>query len=174
MSGVEIAGLVLGAVPLLISACEHYVEGIDTMKKWWRFEREISNTKRTLIAEQVVLQGTCERLLDGLVSASKLEHLLENAGSEEWKDKDLEKKLKHRLGKAYASFLACLLEMERLVGALSEMLEVSSKAEVRFFMGSDWMSLVSHETYRQHLVLVKISTSSSRGSKSPSRRKSVR
>ena len=130
MSGIEIAGLVLGSVPLLISACEHYAEGLETIHRWWRFEREISATKRVLIAEQVILQGTCERLLDGLVSASQLEHLLENAGSEEWKDTDLDRKLKRRLGKSYGPFHACTLEMQKLVIALNEMLEVGTSSEV--------------------------------------------
>jgi hypothetical protein len=32
MSGIEVAGLILGSIPLLISALEHYAEGVHTIK----------------------------------------------------------------------------------------------------------------------------------------------
>lgn len=129
-SGIDIAGIVLAAVPLLVAACERYAEGLETIKRWWRFEREISNVKRILIAEQVILQTTCERLLEGIVSPSRLDHLLENAGSPEWKDDDLERRLKRRLGKSYGSFISGLRDMETLVHELNKMLDVSEDFQV--------------------------------------------
>jgi len=40
MSGVEIAGFVLAAFPLLISAGEHYREGFEPLVKWKKFRTD--------------------------------------------------------------------------------------------------------------------------------------
>lgn len=40
MSGVELAGLVLGAFPLLISALEHYRNLADAAGIFWKIKRE--------------------------------------------------------------------------------------------------------------------------------------
>lgn len=45
MSGVEAAGLVLAAFPLLISALEHYRESAEVLKDWWRYKREYRKVK---------------------------------------------------------------------------------------------------------------------------------
>lgn len=39
MSGVEAAGFMLAAIPLVISALEHYTEGVETIQKWWRYQK---------------------------------------------------------------------------------------------------------------------------------------
>lgn len=41
MSSIEIAGLVLGALPLLISALEHYKDITDPVKVFFRFKGEL-------------------------------------------------------------------------------------------------------------------------------------
>lgn len=45
MSGVEAAGFVLAAFPLLISALEHYRESAEVLKDWWRYKREYRKVK---------------------------------------------------------------------------------------------------------------------------------
>lgn len=40
LTGVETAGLVLASFPLLISALEHYREGFESLKEWWKFRTE--------------------------------------------------------------------------------------------------------------------------------------
>ena len=129
-SGIEIAGLVLGSIPLLVSALEHYAEGVETIERWWRYQRELAAIKRMLKAEQVVFQGTCERLLTGLVTASELDDLLDNAGGEGWKDKELDRGLQRRLGRAYASYTECVENMASVIKELKEKLELSPEGKV--------------------------------------------
>lgn len=42
MSGVEIAGLVLGAIPLVIAALEHYEDALDPTIAFLMWNRELS------------------------------------------------------------------------------------------------------------------------------------
>ncbi|PVH79284.1 hypothetical protein DL98DRAFT_420730 [Cadophora sp. DSE1049] len=40
MSGIEIASLVLGGFPLLISTAEYYREGFEPLAKWYKFRSQ--------------------------------------------------------------------------------------------------------------------------------------
>ena len=48
MSGIEIAGLVLGAIPLVISALEHYENALDSTIAFIRWNRELSTAIQKL------------------------------------------------------------------------------------------------------------------------------
>ncbi|MCJ1392198.1 hypothetical protein MMC18_005065 [Xylographa bjoerkii] len=127
-TGVEIAGFVLAALPLVISGLEHYAEGVETIERWWRYQREFAATKRLLAAEQIILEGTCERLLNGLVT--ELDELINHPGGSGWKDPELDKKLQRRLGRAYNSFMECVENMASIMKELKEKLELSSEGEL--------------------------------------------
>jgi hypothetical protein len=72
-SGVEIAGLVLASMPLVVSALEHYIDGIGTLERWWRYKREVNKVVRLLAADQVLFQGTDEKLLNAVLTPTELE-----------------------------------------------------------------------------------------------------
>ena len=73
----EAVGLVLGVIPLVISALEYYAEGVH---KRWRYKRELSSLKRILDAEFVRYLNTCEELLSGIVPNATLAALLDFPG----------------------------------------------------------------------------------------------
>ncbi|QVM06016.1 hypothetical protein D8B26_000726 [Coccidioides posadasii str. Silveira] len=54
MSGIEVAGLVLGAIPILVSALEAFIKGVSTIKKWMRYKTELKNLLRALITDVLV------------------------------------------------------------------------------------------------------------------------
>lgn len=39
MSGFEIAGVVLGAFPIVMSGLERYRKAFEPLKSWWKFQR---------------------------------------------------------------------------------------------------------------------------------------
>lgn len=105
MSGFEIVGVVLGGIPLVISALEHYREGVTIIHKWRRYQRERQILVSTLRTEKVKLENTCEALLHGLVPRSQIRAMIEDpfrAGH--WKDAQVRRKLKARLDTAFESF----------------------------------------------------------------------
>jgi hypothetical protein len=48
MSGIEVAGLALGALPILIAALESYNESLDPVKSFINWERELPKFIRKL------------------------------------------------------------------------------------------------------------------------------
>ena len=117
MSGAEAAGLVLGAIPLVVSALEHYVEGVDTITRWWRYKAELTSLANILYAENARFLLTCERLLRDIVSAHDLELLMADPGGPQWADVELENKLRQRLQFSYAAYSQAV---EDMAGAVKE------------------------------------------------------
>src|SRR4051794_4057127 len=72
MSGFEVAGVVLGSLPLVISALEHYRDGLRSIQRWRKYERELQSLVRNLETERAKLQNVCEKLLVGLVPPSRI------------------------------------------------------------------------------------------------------
>jgi len=133
VTGVETAGLVLGALPLVISALESYAEGVETIHKWWRYSRELASLRRILDAEFVRYLNTCEELLAGLVPNVTLAALLDNPGGEQWQDPEIERKLRLRLRKSFSSYLETVADMNDVITVLESKLELDSEGKVRCF-----------------------------------------
>ena len=139
VTGIETAGLVLGSLPLVISALEHYAEGISTIIKWWHFKKEILCLVRSLEAEQARFLNTCELLLEGLVPAQDLEKLIQNAGGEQWKDDELDAKLRRRLHRSHMPYLNSVTGMQEALEEIKTKLELNAEGKV-----SVSVSLVVH------------------------------
>jgi hypothetical protein len=97
MSGFEIAGIVLGSIPLVISALEHYSEGLSTIQRWRKYKRELQSLVRNLETERVKLQNVCEKLLVGIVPPSDIEAMIEKPFGDLWRQDDIQKKIQFRL-----------------------------------------------------------------------------
>ena len=146
MSGIEVTGLVLGAFPLLslystlriamrliklaVTGLEHYSEGLQTIGRWWRYKRSSAHLARILDAEYGRFQGTCEKLLDGLVSEALLDHLVLNPYDPLWKSPDLRKKLKRRLGRDHRRYFCCVDAMDEAINDLWDRLELDEYGKV--------------------------------------------
>lgn len=125
MSGVEIAGFVLGAIPLMISALEHYKDTAEVLDTWWKVKREWRKCKHDLKYHMTTFEENLEELLLPLiVDEERMKRLLENPGGPEWKDPALEILLKGRLPKTYSSYLDTMQEMKEVVNGLNDALGI--------------------------------------------------
>ena len=125
VTGVETAGLVLGSLPLVVSALEHYAEGVNTIGKWWRYKKELLGLVRVLDAENARFLNTCEILLGGLVSASEVDNLIQHPGGPEWQDNELDRRLCQRLHRSYTPYLQSVGDMEDALRELKGKLGIS-------------------------------------------------
>ena len=121
MSGVEVAGLILGAFPLLITALEHYRESAEVLGDWWKFKRKYIKCKRDVEYHQITFTSNLEELLLPLiVDDDQLELLLASPGGLAWQDDALEKKLRERLPNAYNAYLDSINEINEVMKKLTQ------------------------------------------------------
>ncbi|RDI76572.1 Nucleoporin [Venturia inaequalis] len=124
MSGVEAAGFVLAAFPLLISALEHYRESAEVLKEWWQYKREYRKVKDEICFHRLAFEQNLEKYLLPLIADEHVLHtlIIEPLG-EAWEAPELEEKLKARLPRAYELYLSTISQMndtmEELLNVLS-------------------------------------------------------
>ncbi|GAP93126.1 hypothetical protein SAMD00023353_6800200 [Rosellinia necatrix] len=126
MSGFEVAGLVLGAVPLLISALEHYGDGWSTLKRWRKYEHELRSVERNLHTERVKLQNVCEKLLVGIVPESQIEAMIKDPLGSLWRDERTHRKIQSRLWEGYGLFEDTIADIKKAVDEMKERIENQS------------------------------------------------
>tara|TARA_R110002003_G_scaffold284_2_gene18279 strand:- start:11134 stop:11562 length:429 start_codon:yes stop_codon:yes gene_type:complete len=132
MSGIEIAGLVLGAFPFLIRALETYREGAEVLKDWWQIERAYKKTHQDLQYHQLLFEGHVERLLLPLVvDEDELRALMADLAGKAWEDVELETRLQQRLPKSYNLFLDIIGNINGLMEALKRDLGVKGKYQTK-------------------------------------------
>ncbi|KAK0651026.1 hypothetical protein B0T16DRAFT_442612 [Cercophora newfieldiana] len=82
MSGLEVVGVVLGALPVAVRALQGYTAVLSSMK---HAQRNLKTLIRDLETEQIRLQTTCELLLDGVAPPSVIDQLIQTPFGPEWK-----------------------------------------------------------------------------------------
>ena len=114
MSGIEIASLILGAVPVIIAALEHYK---SSHKKSWLFKHKSSRIDQLIIAlgnQKFFLEGELElALLEAgfdqydvaSLDTTNIQRLLNG--------KDVSQRLCRSLGQGYGPFKETLFRSER-------------------------------------------------------------
>ncbi|KAK3896367.1 hypothetical protein C8A05DRAFT_40124, partial [Staphylotrichum tortipilum] len=60
MSGFEVAGIVLGSIPLIVTAVEAYIK---FMRDWGKIPSELKSLNRQLTTERAKLYNVLEQLL---------------------------------------------------------------------------------------------------------------
>ncbi|KAH6681496.1 hypothetical protein B0J14DRAFT_530012 [Halenospora varia] len=152
VTGVETAGIILGSIPLIVSALEHYAEGISTIEKWWKYKRELASLKRVLGAEYDRFLNTLEELLAGIVPDATLAALLNTPGGVAWGDPELNRKLQTRLRKSYNSYLDTVNDLNEVVTILKSKLELDPSGKPKW---------TDSKTFRREYKRIKFSLSKS-------------
>lgn len=86
MSGFEFVGVLLGTIPLVNSALEHYERVACTVQILRRRARVMHALARSPRTEQRILENTCETLLGGVVPADCVKPLLAEPFGPLWRD----------------------------------------------------------------------------------------
>lgn len=126
LSGVEIAGLMLGSLPLIISFLEEYSEGLHLLKKFRdkNYKRLIRRYVAELGTQQVFLidvlsdlmEDTIDTELDGKTNLEALKTL---------EDPIIQHRLRARLQYRYEPFMNSLRALNEDVEELRERLELN-------------------------------------------------
>lgn len=132
-------GLVLAALPLIISALEHYNEGLKPLKDFVRYKNLVRELVVDLATQRALFRNTLEKLLSGSVASDvRLAHLLEHPGDEGWLDQGLATDLKRRLQGSFTVYMESVRDMESLVKALRDNMGLDSRGLVRLYADTVW------------------------------------
>ena len=135
MSGVEVIGLILGGLPLVISAVEHYRDGLHPLKDYFRYDNTLKTLRTRLRIQQDLFEGTLQRLLSDDVSDLQAKALFPNADNlvdlKLWGTKTVDDLLHRRLGAKYGNFMDVVREMEAVMQNLMEGLDFDIEEKVR-------------------------------------------
>lgn len=118
MSGIEIVGVLLGSLPLAISALEHYKEGMDVIDDFRYYHSVLKSLKTKLDIQQELYRNTLKRLLLSELSLAEVHALFPEPGSEGrdplWGTKDIEEKLSRKLGDKFGLFMDVVKAVRKL------------------------------------------------------------
>ncbi|KAF1947079.1 hypothetical protein EJ02DRAFT_440643 [Clathrospora elynae] len=130
MSGIEVAGLVLGCLPLLIQGIESYNEGLDPIKSFMRWERELPQFIRKLRNQHVHYAQTIRILLEPITSEVELAEMMTDPGSSHklWKSKGIA--LQDKLQESYQAYQSTIGDIERITQKIASKLDLDRATEL--------------------------------------------
>ncbi|KAF2007647.1 hypothetical protein P154DRAFT_376872, partial [Amniculicola lignicola CBS 123094] len=106
MSGLEIAGVLLGTFPLIISGLEHYRDVAKVAGFWWATRKRYLKCRDDVRYHEIMYRRNLKELLMPIVNDSKeIELLISDPGGNGWKEKSLQGDLEVRLDESYPLYL---------------------------------------------------------------------
>ena len=69
MSGIETVGLLLGVLPLLVLALEHFQDGLRLLRNWWKYRRVLRDFVMYFRGEMRLFEQKFEALLWPIVGS---------------------------------------------------------------------------------------------------------
>lgn len=137
MSGIELAGLVLGAFPIALAALGKYRDVAETLGTFWRIRREHQQWTHSLnICKLAFEQNLEELLLPLIVDDDELQWLVQNPDAPKWRDPELEDRLRERLPKSYGLYLETMSRIQHVMVEVTQELGVG-KSEPWIQAGKD-------------------------------------
>ena len=129
--GIETAGLVLATFPIVISFLEHYVKGVETIRKWRFYSRELDIYARKLEVERVKYLNTTENLLLDIVkSEDDLASMLSDPESAPWQKPEYKDLLRDQLRHSYDVYFATIHDMMQNLEGLKTKLGIDALGKV--------------------------------------------
>ena len=95
MSGVEVAGLFLGAIPLVLQAFDRSERTMEFFRTFGRYTKYVTKFDSLLGAQKSLFRNNCIKLLTAITSDSQRAHVIVNmpVHGEDWTDQALRQRL---------------------------------------------------------------------------------
>jgi hypothetical protein len=141
MSGFEVVGIVSGAIPLVISALEHYAEVVRTMRATRGAAQEFRTVARKLEAEHVIFRNSLTNMLNDCTSIRPETHkaLLHSVEGSAWREPDVKAALLKRLGGSMKSYHEHVLSISIALQTFKERLHLDDTGKVSFQLSHRWI-----------------------------------
>lgn len=147
VTGVETAGLVLAALPLIVEGLQGYLKGIRTIQRFLKLEKWLKQYLANVENCEVVVRQFIERVLLESEVDLDADELLDSPGCDLWQDPGLEKQLRNYLGRYYEKYMQTIGNLCRLIEELREKLHLNKSLPVQVF---DPLSSFHRSRQRMH------------------------
>lgn len=125
VTGIETAGLVLGAFPIILTFLEYYRNGLETLQEWWKFRTEFLAFLHEVGVQSVFFSENLEALLAPIVNSDvEMQALLNDPGGPAWRDPELDNRLKERLPQSYAWYKLSITAIENILDSMKKRLGI--------------------------------------------------
>ena len=123
MSGFEVIGVVLGAIPLIISGLEHWRDIAKVGGYYRRIREEHQRCLHDVRLYQILYKRNLKELLLPIVDdPDDVPLLVSDPTSDSWKNKTLESRLEERLQESYPLYMEIMSDMKEAVEELHKVL----------------------------------------------------
>lgn len=138
MSGFEVAGIVLGSIPLVISGLEYYMKGLGMLENFRSYKRVLKRLILALQTEHVSLQNICEKLLVGIAPQTRIEEMIDDPFGDLWKKEEILSNLRLRLWRSFKIFDERVRDMKEAIEEMRLKLNISPDGKVGLSPGLDY------------------------------------
>ncbi|KAF7509479.1 hypothetical protein GJ744_008042 [Endocarpon pusillum] len=131
MSGLEIAGILLGTFPLIISGLEHWRDVAKVGGFFWRVRKEYTKCRNDVQFHEILYKRNLKELLLPIMNdAGKVARLVGDPGGKDWSNRALQERLEGRLQESYSLYIEIIHEMNKTAEELRRELSLD-KATVQ-------------------------------------------
>ncbi|KAI9368517.1 hypothetical protein BJX61DRAFT_546444 [Aspergillus egyptiacus] len=124
-TGIEIAGLVLGAFPIILNCLDYYREGMEPLEEWWSFRTHFIEFVDSIKHQMMKYHENMARLLDPIITDNDvLAALIRDPTDPRWTDGSLDDPLERRLASECDRFFRIVERMEKVVKDLKHLLQI--------------------------------------------------
>ncbi|KAF2396577.1 hypothetical protein EJ06DRAFT_569315 [Trichodelitschia bisporula] len=153
MSGVEVAGLVLGAFPIILNCLDYYRKSCEPLSEWWRFRTRFIEFADGIRHQEMMYNSNMMEMLHPIIQDNDcLADLVKNPNDARWSDGSLTTHLERHLAGEHERVLRIIQKMHDLVEELKKLLQIKDNKV-------DWIDSQSERSWAWHLTRIRISFS---------------
>ncbi|KAG8529129.1 uncharacterized protein KY384_005764 [Bacidia gigantensis] len=112
MSGLEVAGLVAGVLPIVQLGIDRYKRGLAG--------KEMRQLARSFATQQNIYMNTIEEIISPVLPDSQFIELLQDPGGKSWQDPILSEKLENHLGTVYPAFKDTMIDIKEIMDEMQK------------------------------------------------------
>lgn len=129
MSGIEVAGITLAVFPIVLKGLCRMMEGIETIKRWKKYKRELEKYAARLENAHICFSSTLNQLLNDIVlSDVDFQLMIEEPLGPLWKKP--EESLRNRLDQSYNLYLKTIKNLANDVEKMRNKLGIDARGAV--------------------------------------------
>lgn len=131
VTGVEAAGLVLGAIPLIISALENYENLAAPTKAFFHWKRTLRRLIRELYTIHTSYDQAVRLLLKPFADLTDQTKMMEDPRHRLWREGDVADSLRDKLGSVYDPLILTIDEVSEILVEIAACLNIPGSQQVR-------------------------------------------